>query len=338
MKTEEEIKREIAEDFLSENQNLPTRTISRYLHQQFPEYWLKPMSARSTVQTLRGEKKDSKKWSQNKVEKYKTTKEIRMERIANKGIPETDYKKLEPFVIPRGNNNILFLSDIHLPYHDVKALELAIDYGKKNKVNAVYLNGDTMDMYQMSRFIKDRRLRDMNSELEMARNFFEYLQSELKCPIYYKMGNHEDRLEHYLKINAPELFGIHDFKLENLLRFGQYGVQLIESKQMTYAGRLALLHGHEFGHSVFSPVNPARGLYTRTKESSVIGHHHQTSEHSEKSLSGDVVTTWSVGCLCGLSPDYFPFNKWNHGFGHIKVNPDGDYNFTNIRIINGKIV
>ena len=112
----------------------------------------------------------------------------------------------------------------------------------------------------------------------------------------------------------------------------------IKGRQIAKAGKLHLLHGHEFGHSVFSPVNPARGLYMRAKESSIIGHHHQTSEHSEKSLSGEVVTTWSIGALCGLSPEYMPFNKWNHGFARVEVQENGNYIVHNKRIIKYKIM
>ena len=46
----------------------------------------------------------------------------------------------------------------------------------------------------------------------------------------------------------------------------------------------------------------------------------------------------STGCLCELKPDYMPFNKWNLGFAHINVKPNGDYTVKNMRIINGKIV
>jgi hypothetical protein len=121
------------------------------------------------------------------------------------------------------------------------------------------------------------------------------------------------------------------------LRFNEIGIQEIKSKQVVKAGKLSLLHGHEFGHSVFSPVNPARGLYMRAKESSIIGHHHQTSEHSEKSLNGKVVTTWSVGALCGMKPDYMPYNKWNLGFAEIEFDKNRDFEVYNKRIINNKV-
>jgi hypothetical protein len=102
-------------------------------------------------------------------------------------------------------------------------------------------------------------------------------------------------------------------------------------------GNMIVMHGHEFGQSVFSPVNSARGLYMKAKANCAVGHHHQTSEHTEKDVNGNVVTTFSIGSLCGLSPDYFPYNKWNHGFATIETEENGDYEFRNYRIVNGKV-
>jgi hypothetical protein len=115
-------------------------------------------------------------------------------------------------------------------------------------------------------------------------------------------------------------------------------VHLIEDKQIAYAGKLPILHGHEWYGGFAPPVNPARGLYMKAKESAIVGHHHRTSEHTEKSLSGEVTTTWSMGCLCGLEPEYAPYNNYNHGFAHVQVSSNGNYQLKNIRIIDYKIV
>lgn len=324
---------EITIEYCEKYKDTPTRTLARLIHIQNPLDFTF-YSARTAVQRVRGERKIDSCKDTKHLYRTESTKKRHMAKKFT--LPESDYARIEPFQLPKLNNRILFLSDIHLPYQDNKALDLAINYGINKNVNAVYLNGDTMDFYQASRFIRDRRLRQLDGELEMGREFLATLQKVFNCPIYYKIGNHEERWENYLRTKAPELLGIADFELSNLLRFGQYGVTEIKGKQIAYAGRLALLHGHEFGHSVFSPVNPARGLYMRAKDSSVIGHHHQTSEHSEKSLNGSVVKTWSVGALCGLSPEYFPYNKWNHGFAYIETE-DRDYEIKNLSIIEGKI-
>lgn len=326
-------KKEIAIEFISKFPKATTMAISRMIYDAYPiDFSVE--SARGIVRRYRGENK-SQNSNVSKVG-VRTTEEKKQ--AMRQKLPESDYQKCEPFIIPKGQNNILVLSDIHFPYQDNRALELAINYGIGNKVNCIYLNGDILDFYQCSRFTKDRRLRDMAGELEMGREFLKLMQETFNCPIYYKIGNHEKRYEDYLMIKAPELLGIDDFKLEQLLRFREFGVTLVKDKQMAMAGKLPILHGHEWFGGFAPPVNPARGLFLKAKESALVGHHHRTSEHTEKSLSGQVTTTWSTGCLCGLEPEYAPYNNYNSGFAHVMVNSDGSYQLKNMRIINYKIV
>lgn len=334
-----ERRKEIIIDELKKNPEIPTRTLATLLCKKYPLDFTKYMGARTTIKIIRGEdfKVRNNKKIYYSIPEFVRTEEQKKQAMIKFQIPDSDYKEVEPFVMPKGNNRILVLTDIHIPYHDIKALQIALEYGKKLKPNAILLNGDTIDMYQASRFIKDRRLRDLAGELEMTRDFLNYLKDEFDCPIYFKIGNHEARWENYLRTTAPELLGIAEFELSNILQFGALGIQEIKSTQIIKAGNLSILHGHEFGQSVFSPVNAARGLYMRAKSDSLVGHHHQTSEHSEKDLGGNVVTTWSVGCLAGLSPEYMPFNKWNHGFAFVEFETNGNFIVNNHRIINGHV-
>lgn len=327
-------KKEIAISYLKKYPKATTMALARIMNKENPIDFDSVEVARSAIRYYRGEL--SKKYTTISLTSVRS-KEQKKEAVSRK-LPESDYQKCEPFIIPKGQNNILILSDIHFPYQDNKALELAINYGIENKVNAIYLNGDTLDFYQCSRFTKDRRLRDMAGELQMGREFLKLIQDTFKCPIYFKIGNHEKRYEDYLMIKAPELLGIDDFKLEQLLRFREFGVTLVKDKQMALAGKLPILHGHEWYGGFAPPVNPARGLFLKAKESAIVGHHHRTSEHTEKTLGGDVTTTWSTGCLCGLEPEYAPYNNYNHGFAHVVVGKDGNYQLKNMRIINYKIV
>ena len=333
-KTNKKYISDIVMNYIQKFPNATTIAIARIVLKENPLDFNNLEQVRTMVRAYRGEgKKTHKTIIQTRSE---TQKKQAMSKVID--LPNSDYEKCEAFIIPKVQNNILILSDIHFPYQDNKALELALNYGLENKVNAVYLNGDIADFYQCSRFTKDRRLRDMAGELEMVRGFLKMLQELFKCPIYYKIGNHEKRYEDYLMIKAPELLGIDDFKLEQLLRFREFGVTLVKDKQMAMAGKLPILHGHEWFGGFAPPVNPARGLFLKAKESCLVGHHHRTSEHTEKSLSGEVTTTWSTGCLCGLEPEYAPYNNYNHGFAHVKVFSDGNYELKNIRIINYKIV
>jgi len=328
-------KKDIILSYLQRFPKATTMAISRMILNDYPLDFTNVEGVRGNIRRYRGECKKKSNVSPTAI-RTAEEKKLAMRQISE--LPESDYSKLEPFIIPKGQNNILVLSDIHLPYQDNHALTLALNYGLENNVNAVYLNGDTIDMYQASRFTKDRRLRDLAGELEMTREFLKMLQGMFNCPIYFKIGNHEARWEHYLMLKAPELLGVDDFKLEQILRFREFGVTLVKDKQIAMAGKLPILHGHEWYGGFAPPVNPARGLFLKAKESALVGHHHRTSEHTEKTLSGEVVTTWSTGCLCGLEPEYAPYNNYNHGFAHVRVGSDGNYELKNIRIINYKIV
>jgi len=328
-------KGEIAIKLIQSMPNASTMALSRLLLEQNPLDFSNFDQARAMIRFYRNEKSRASKTIIVGERTQQTKKQFMSKKFE---LPESDYEKTTDFILPKGNNNVLVLSDIHIPYQDNKALELALNYGLEHKVNAIYLNGDTIDMYQGSRFVKDRRLRDLAGELELTRQFLKTLQKTFKCPIYFKIGNHEKRWEDYLKLKAPELLGIDDFKLEQILRFREYGVTLVKDRQIAYLGKLPVLHGHEWFAGFAPPVNPARGLFLKAKESSLIGHHHTTSEHTEKSLGGKITTCWSTGCLSGLEPEYNPFNKYNHGFAHVKFDKNGDYHVKNMRIIDYKIV
>ena len=103
--------------------------------------------------------------------------------------------------------------------------------------------------------------------------------------------------------------------------------------------KLPFVHGHEFGRQMFSPVNAARGLFLQAKHSCVKGDCHNTSQHPEPNLFGEITMTWSVGCLCGLNPRWLPINKWNHGFAINDLDENGvEYRFRNYNVYKGKVL
>jgi predicted phosphodiesterase len=253
-------------------------------------------------------------------------------------LPPSHESNYQPYKIPTNHNNILLLSDIHVPYHNIQALTLALKYGLDNGVNTILLNGDVIDFYAISRFEKDPRKRNFGHEVLMTRQFLTTLRRLFpNAAIYYKCGNHDVRYDHYIMRNAPDLLGMDEFSFESLMHLDQLDIAFIPDKQIIHAGKLTILHGHELGASVFSPVNIARGLFLRAKDSALCGHHHQASEHTEPNINGKVTTCWSVACLCELHPDYMPINKHHHGFAHITVSDNGDFEVSNYRIVNGKI-
>jgi len=252
------------------------------------------------------------------------------------GLPPTEAKPFEPYRLPKASNNILFLSDIHLPYHDINALTLALNYGKQKQVNTIYLNGDILDIYKGSFHEQDPKNRDVSYELEQGRLFLDLLKREFpKAKIFYKFGNHEVRWERFLRVKAPVCLGMDEFRLDVLLKLGEKGVTFIENKQLVIAGKLHMIHGNEYKGG--GGINVARTLWLRAGDNVIAGDKHKTQSGLKTNIDKSVTGTWSVGCLCELNPDYLPFNEWNLGFAHIVIESNGNFAVDNKQIIDGKI-
>jgi len=253
-------------------------------------------------------------------------------------IPKSFKSGPNDFTLPSDANHILVLSDVHFPYHDEEALGSAIQYGIQEQVNTILLNGDILDFYQLSRFDKDPSKPKMKTELEQGRWFMKALRTAFpKARIYYKLGNHEDRLEKWLRIKAPEWIGMDEFELKMLLRFGENQIQLIDSSATIKAGNLNIIHGHEYLGG--GTVNRARNLYLKAKASTICGHFHRKSEFTTRDINNNIQGAWTTGCLCELYPEYMKgHSDWVHGFAVVKVNKDGTFSVDNKLIIDGNVV
>lgn len=253
------------------------------------------------------------------------------------GLPPTEAKPFEPYILPKANNNILFLSDIHLPYHDIHALSLALQYGKDKNVNTIYLNGDIIDCYKASFHEQDPKKRDMSYEFDTARQFLDLLIKEFpKAKIYFKQGNHEMRWERFLRVKAPIVLDMEEFRIEVILKLREKGIEWIPNSQLVKAGKLNIIHGNEYKGG--GGINVARTLWLRAGDNVIAGDKHKTQTGLKTNIDKKVVGTWSVGCLCELNPDYLPFNEWNLGFAHIEIFDSGEFAVHNKQIINGRIL
>lgn len=260
-----------------------------------------------------------------------------------------------PLSIPRGELNdyshyvvkgkrVGILADIHIPYHDYDALSVAIEELRRRNIDTLILNGDIIDCYAGSDFVKEPDAITIKGEIEILCHFIEDLQKIFpSVKIIYKLANHEERWERYILKKAPVLYGFECFELPNLIKIEfmrligrPLDIDFVVNKRIIDVGKLAVVHAHEFGESVFSPVNASRGFYLKAKANVVGAHLHQTSEHTESDINGKIIGAWSIGCLCDLHPKYRPLNRWNHGACFVEVEADDNFSVDNFKIINGK--
>jgi len=222
---------------------------------------------------------------------------------------------LKPVLI-RNAKKVLFISDIHIPFHDKKAIETALNYGKD--ADTIILGGDIMDIYQGSYFSKDPSIAKLKDEIEICIKFLDYLREKFpSAQIIYYEGNHEIRLKRYVNDKAPLLYGIESVLLESLLQLKLKGIQYVENGVGMKLGALHILHGNEAGSK--GGINIARIMLLKTNDNCLFGNFHKTQESAGKNLDGKEFANWSVGCLCGLRPKYMPINQWNLGFAVIEI-------------------
>ena len=290
--------------------------------------------ARSTIRAIRGVMGErERKRNHRIIDEFNS----KFDQAVNENSPRKEID-FTPYQIK--HNNVLVLSDLQYPYYDRNAFKTALQYAYDHlEVDCVFINGDWFDFYKASHFMKDPRRMDLFEELEGGCNLIKLMQELFGCPVVLKFGNHEERFDNYITEKAGQLKTIPEFSLEACInKRVPDNLTIVKDKRIVKIGKLPFVHGHEFGRGMFSPVNPARGLFNRALHSCVQGDCHRPSEHTEKNLSGELLVTYSMGCLCQLQADFAPYNRWMHGFAHVKVlDKNGSYIFSNKKIINGEV-
>jgi predicted phosphodiesterase len=319
-------KQDIAIKALIEFPKLSKNAIVTYLLETYPTYFSDYENTRSIVRKVTGAQGESR--LKYKVVDHKPDIETQF------NLPQSKGEKRNFIDLPKECNNILIISDIHFPNHDVKALGKALEYGKTNKINCIVINGDLLDNEPFTNHdAPPPNSSDVRDWFQMTEDFLDMLLEEFKCPIYFVEGNHDNWYMRYLMKKAPVLFNDQYYTLSARLKLREKGIVWIPQTSVLMIGKLPVTHGHMIIKGFFSPVNPAKGVYNKIKGSMLIGHCHTTSEHSESNLQGDLNTTYSVACLCTLAPNYDPFNcKHNLGFARVIVQENGNYRVENKRI------
>ena len=317
---------QLAADYVLKFPSISKSSIAAKLFNDYEAIYSTQEEARTYVRRVTGANGE---WSSKKVSVTHTP-----------DLPPSKCSSRKFVDLPVSSNNILWMSDIHIPNQDNDAIKLAIEYGKKEKINCIVLGGDILDNTPFTNHDAPPPSPDDVVEwFEYCQIFLSHLRTIFpKAHIVWIEGNHDNWYVRYLMKKAPMLFNDEYFRLPQRLDLKKYNVDFYEQNIVVRAGKLHLLHGHTIVRGFMAPVNAARGVFMRAKSSMLIGHVHASSAHSESNIKEEDIGCWSTGCLCTLSPDYDPHNtKHNLGFAQILVEKNGEFEVRNKRIIGNKI-
>jgi len=208
---------------------------------------------------------------------------------------------------------ILLIPDTHSPYEDKKAWQLLLKAGKALKPDITVIQGDFFDMYATSSHSKDpSRAFQLEMEISETKKRLAEVKALKATKNIFISGNHEDRLERYLKDKAPELHSV--ISIPKLLGITKDFIY-VPYKEHYRLGKLNLTHD-----------TGTAGRYAHYKaldafqHNVAIGHTHRMGYAVEGNAKGERHVTAMFGWLGDINKvDYMHKIKstrdWSLGFG-----------------------
>jgi UDP-2,3-diacylglucosamine pyrophosphatase LpxH len=106
----------------------------------------------------------------------------------------------------------LIVPDIHVPFHDIKAVKLVTKLIKElPQLSGMVMLGDFLDAFQISTYSKDPSRRNLLAEdIEDFKQILNEWSRNLKegSNIHLLEGNHENRLSRYIASHCRDLHGL----------------------------------------------------------------------------------------------------------------------------------
>lgn len=233
---------------------------------------------------------------------------------------------------------LAIISDVQIPFQDRRALSLTIDFLSQVKPTHLYIIGDWGDFYSISAHDRNpSRLFKLKEEIEEQIDELVNITSACrKAERFFIEGNHEDRLRRYLWQKAPELHGVGNLTIPELLKLKELGYKHLPYREGVFHNEYRtfyITHGDIVrAHSAFT----AKCMLDRFGVSGISGHTHRLGSHYKRNILGQT-GWWENGCLCTLSPDWVMNPDWQQGFTLVHID-EARFWVEQVPIIGGKLV
>lgn len=246
-----------------------------------------------------------------------------------------DIIKCNPDIFSADGERCIICADIHIPYQDNLAVSAMLEYMLEYDPTTIIIDGDLLDFYQISTFVKNPAMKSAKKEMEETRKFLTDLRQMFPVSkIIYKSGNHEDRLDKYIFQSAKAISDLIDDLLP--VKLGLHDLNIEYKIDPFSFGKLWILHGHEKPGGAYNPEYITNVIWQYVHDHFCVGHFHRGQEKVFKNISGDTFWACSVPYLAGKM-DYAPLNKWNQGFVRVDYSNNGNFRGRMLKIIDGEI-
>lgn len=263
--------------------------------------------------------------------------------------PPLVIKPTKPRVPNREYNLALVIPDIQYPYADTDAMEYVADQAHEHQPDTIIVIGDAVDFAGLSTHQEKNPRQEFAQSTQVCIDGISAYLAQLRCnapnsEIVLVSGNHEQRLQNYIRKNAGELLGIKRaneelsvLTLEYLLRLGELGVQHVAgypNGEYWLTDDLKAVHGDTSNSSGSTAVK----MLGRHESSVLFGHTHRIevqykTVHARHGARTRVAASFGTLALLdgsipagryatdemGTPVPYTP--NWQRGFGWVEYSP-----------------
>ena len=216
----------------------------------------------------------------------------------------------------------LHYSDLHLPFHDPKALNILYSVMDDIKPDIVVDHGDTIDCQEISKYPKDPINRvALKEEIQMGAHHFNTVTDLTpNAEHIWCEGNHEERLKRLIwslaeNRQAGEILTlpkvIEALSWPSLLGLDQLGWEMVPYPQHKLLfHKLIVTHGEKVRAQSGQSEKSELEHYSK---SGLSGHTHRIGYYGKKTYDGQLAW-WGMGCMCAIRTNYVSFPNWQQGF------------------------
>lgn len=302
-------------------------------------------AARQIISEILGDSKeqrhDAKKQPKPSVKKVRSKSEIKQ----SKGTSATTIKvgssaQSSPIKHKKVKRpcsiKVAVLSDIHYPYQDEKACEVADMFLEDYKPDVLVYNGDVADCYSVSSYEKSYK-KKMNIQEELDYTHEKLKERFKRLPsiqeTYFVEGNHENRFNRAIQAGMSTMGSLRGLSIQHSMGLDELDITYVPSGEELKIGKLLFTHGHMARKHA---GNTARGHYEQYGCSVIIGHVHRLSVSYKRNKFGNHAMIEN-GTLCDFDVEYMKYPDWQHGFTTIDFDGD-DFVATSRPIIGYKLI
>lgn len=222
---------------------------------------------------------------------------------------------------------ILILPDYQVPYHDVKLVRTLTRLAGDLQPDKVVHVGDFLDSPEPSRWNKGAAgeyAGTLQKSLDQANDVLIDLRVAYSGPIVLKMGNHDRRIQDYVRRYAPALAPLRALDFGRLVGADRLDVEIVNGLYDAAPGWL-VAHGDEGSLSRYAG-GTAAGLAQKFGKSIVCGHTHRAGliPHSS-GYNGRVATRFGMEVGHAMDVKQAGYLKggsanWQQAFGVLRTN------------------